>query len=74
MSLVKSVVSAAINAKVDFSVDLQWGEGGYDQTKMLQARAPSQPPIVLHPVTGDPTWFCNVHSHSSKLRKAREAL
>ena len=74
MSVVKSVVSAALNAKVDFSVDLQWGEGGYDQTRMLQARAPSQPPIVIHPVTGDPTWFCNVHSHSSKLRKAREAL
>jgi hypothetical protein len=74
MSLVKTIVSAAINAKVDFSVDLQWGEGGYDNTKMLQARAPSQPPIVLHPVTGDPTWFCNVHSHSSMLRKSREAL
>lgn len=73
-SIVKGVVTAAINAKVDFDVDLQWGEGGYDGTKMLQARAPSQPPIVIHPVTGDPTWFCNVHSHSSRLRKSREAL
>ena len=62
------------NAKVDFDVDLRWGEGGYDQTKMLQARAPSQPPIVVHPVTGEPTWFCNVHSHSSKLRHDREAM
>lgn len=74
MGGVKGLASAAINSKVDFSVDLRWGEGGYDNTRMLQARAPSQPPIVLHPVTGDPTWFCNVHSHSSKLRKDRESL
>lgn len=71
--LLKNLASAAINAKVDFNVDLRWGEGGlYDDAKKLQARAPSQPPIVRHPVTGDPTWFCNVHSHSSKLRKDRE--
>jgi alpha-ketoglutarate-dependent taurine dioxygenase len=74
MGVIKGLASAAINAKVDFNVDLRWGEGGYDNVKMLQARAPSQPPIVLHPVTGDPTWFCNVHSHSSQLRKEREAV
>lgn len=74
MAGVKGLVSAAINAKVDFDVEMLWGEGGYDNTKMLQARAPSQPPIVLHPLTGEPTWFCNVHSHSSKLRKQRESL
>jgi len=74
MSVIKGLASAAINGKVDFSVDLQWGEGGYDKVKMLQARAPPQPPIVVHPVTGDPTWFCNVHSHSSKLRKDREEV
>merc|ERR1712029_530372 len=73
MDVVKGVVSAAINAKVDFDVELLWGEGGYDNVKMLQARAPKQPPVVLHPITGDPTWFCNVHSHSSKLRKDRES-
>jgi hypothetical protein len=74
MGAIKGLASAAINGKVDFSVDLQWGEGGYDKVKMLQARAPKQPPIVVHPVTGDPTWFCNVHSHSSKLRKDRESV
>jgi len=74
MGVIKGLASTAINAKVDFSVDLQWGEGGYDNVKMLQARAPQQPPIVLHPVTGDPTWFCNVHSHSSKLRRDREKI
>jgi len=74
MVALKGLVSAAINAKVDFSVDMQWGEAGYDNTKMLQARAPSQPPILVHPVTGEPHWFCNVHSHSSKLRKDRESI
>jgi hypothetical protein len=74
MGGLKGLVSAAVNAKVDFSVDMSWSEGGYDKIKMLQARAPSQPPIVLHPVTGEPTWFCNVHSHSSKLRKDRELM
>lgn len=74
MGVVKGLVSAAINAKVDFEVELLWGEGGYDNVKMLQARAPRQPPIVVHPVTGDPTWFCNVHSHSSVLRKQRESI
>jgi len=71
---IRGLASAAINSKVDFSVDLQWGEGGYDDVRFLQARAPSQPPIVIHPITGDPTWFCNVHSHSSKLRKSREDI
>jgi len=71
---IRGLASAAINGKVDFSVDLQWGENGYDDTQFLQARAPQQPPIVIHPVTGDPTWFCNVHSHSSKLRKDRESI
>eukprot|EP00980_Cylindrotheca_fusiformis_P008774 scaffold1869_cov122-Cylindrotheca_fusiformis.AAC.36 len=74
MAGVRGLVSAAVNAKVDFSVEMLWGEEGYDKTRMLQARAPSQPPIVLHPVTGEPTWFCNVHSHSSQLRKQRESI
>ena len=41
---------------------------------MLQARAPVQPPAVRHPDSGEPTWFCNVHSHSSKLRRDREEV
>lgn len=73
MGSIKSLASFAINSKVDFSVDLLEQRGGYDNTRILQARAPSQVPIVRHPVTGEPTWFCNVHSHSAKLRKSREA-
>mmetsp|Transcript_24278 Transcript_24278/g.74848 ORF Transcript_24278/g.74848 Transcript_24278/m.74848 type:complete len:267 (-) Transcript_24278:45-845(-) len=75
---VRGLVSAAINAKVDFDVSMQWlddEEGAYDDdAKTLQARAPVQPPVVLHPATGEPTWFCNVHSHSSVLRKKRESI
>lgn len=61
-------------AQVDFDVELVWREKGYDGVRMLQARAPVQPPVVEHPVSGEPTWFCNVHSHSSVLRKQREQL
>jgi Taurine catabolism dioxygenase TauD, TfdA family len=71
-SVVQGMVSTAINMKVDFSVEMQWGISDYDGQRMLQARAPRQPPVVPHPVTQDPTWFCNVHSHSSVLRQARE--
>jgi len=71
---IKGLASAAINAKVDFNVELLWGNNGYDKKKMLQARAPAQPPVVKHPVSGEPTWFCNVHSHSSKLRRDREKI
>ena len=74
MGVLKGLVSAAVNSKVDFAVEMLWGESDYDNSRMLQARAPTQPPIVVHPVTGEPTWFCNVHSHSSKLRKQREAM
>jgi hypothetical protein len=74
MAVVKGVVTAAMNAKVDFDVELVWQDAGYDGVRMLQARAPVQPPVVEHPTTGEPTWFCNVHSHSSALRKQRESL
>ena len=71
---VKATVSAAINAKVDFDVKMQWlDDSAYGATRTMQARAPVQPPVVLHPDTGAPTWFCNVHSHSAALRKKREA-
>ena len=33
-----------------------------------------QPPAVRHPESGEPTWFCNVHSHSAKLRRDREEI
>ena len=44
------------------------------QQRILQARAPKQPPIIPHPITKDPVWFCNVHSHSAVLRQQRESM
>jgi hypothetical protein len=72
MGAIKALATAAFKSKVDFDIELLEQRGGYDNTRILQARAPSQFPIVQHPVTKEPTWFCNVHSHSSKLRKDRE--
>jgi len=74
MGTMRAVASTAINAKVDFPVELLEQRGGYDQTRILQARAPPQVAVLPHPVTGEPTWFCNVHSHSAKLRKEREEI
>jgi len=72
--LIQGLAEFAINAKVDFDVKLLWGQSDYDQSRILQARAPSQAGVLLHPETGEPHWFCNVHSHSSKLRKKREEI
>jgi len=66
--VLRTVVSTAINAKVDFDVSMSW-----INSETLQARAPAQVPVLKHPVTGEATWFCNVHSHSALLRKRREA-
>ena len=71
-SFIQGAAEFAINAKVDFQVKLLWGQSDYDSTRILQARAPSQPGVIMHPETGEPHWFCNVHSHSSVLRKKRE--
>jgi Taurine catabolism dioxygenase TauD, TfdA family len=103
-SLIRNVVTFAMNQKVDFDIDLQWitnQESVYTNTnnnknthetssldtdadttasskpqpqRILQARAPKQPPILAHPITNDPVWFCNVHSHSAILRQQRESM
>lgn len=39
-----------------------------------QAHAPPQPPVIEHPDTGLPTWFCNIHSHSALLRDERDGV
>ena len=59
-----ALVAAAINAKVDFDVAAVATTPAlaYATTRRA-ARAPVQPPVVLHPATSrEPTWFCNVHS------------
>lgn len=38
----------------------------------LLALSPPQSPVNRHPITGEPSWFCNVHSHSRYLRDRRD--
>ena len=88
-NVIRNLVNFAMNQKVDFDIDLQWitnQESIYNQNhntaesssptqqRILQARAPKQPPIIPHPITKDPVWFCNVHSHSAVLRQQRESM
>jgi len=58
-------------SKVDFDIDLVWSEDT-DGKPCIHAIAPPQTPIVRHPETMEPVWFCNIHSHSDYLRVQRE--
>ena len=88
-NVIQNVIQWAMNQKVDFDIDLQWitnqesiyqnhndvtPSSSSSSTRILQARAPKQPPIIPHPITKDPVWFCNVHSHSAVLRQQRESM
>lgn len=59
-------------SKVDFDIDLVWDEDN-EGKPCIHAIAPLQTPVVRHPDTNEPVWFCNIHSHSDYLRQQREA-
>jgi len=67
----KSLASVAGGAKIDMELELKWEEDEKDGLRLL-ALSPPQPPINRHPITGQPSWFCNVHSHSRYLRDQRD--
>lgn len=67
----KGVAEVAVGAKIDMELELQWDENDKDGLR-LQALSPAQSPINRHPITGEPAWFCNVHSHSRYLRDRRD--
>jgi len=67
----KSIASVAVGAKIDMELELKWEEDEKDGLRLL-ALSPPQPPINRHPITGEPSWFCNVHSHSRYLRDQRD--
>ena len=67
----QAVGSAAVAAKIDMELELKWDENEKDGLR-LQAFSPTQSPINRHPTTGEPAWFCNVHSHSRYLRDRRD--
>eukprot|EP00899_Mesostigma_viride_P016137 jgi/Mesvir1/24524/Mv21865-RA.1 len=73
-SVLRWAVETAVRAKVDFDVSYRWGYEGYDGGAMLQGIAQPQPPVIRHPTTGLPVWFCNMHSHSRYLREKRQAV
>jgi len=70
--VLKSVLGAVVDMKVDFEVEMFWNR--VNGERVIQAHAPPQPPVIPHPDTGLPTWFCNVHSHSAKLRDERDGV
>lgn len=70
--VVRSLLGLVVDMKVDFDVDMFWNR--VDGKRVIQAHAPPQRPVILHPDTGLPTWFCNVHSHSAALRDERDGV
>ena len=67
----KGLAEVAVGAKIDMELELRWDENDEDGLRLL-AFSPKQPPINRHPTTGEPAWFCNVHSHSRYLRDRRD--
>jgi len=67
----KGIAEVAVGAKIDMELELRWDENDEDGLRLL-AFSPKQPPINRHPTTGEPSWFCNVHSHSRYLRDRRD--
>jgi len=69
--VIEAVAKVAVSAKIDMELDLRWDENEKDGLRLL-AFSPPQPAINRHPETGEPAWFCNVHSHSRYLRDKRD--
>ena len=70
-AIFKAIAEVAVGAKIDMELELRWAEDEVDGLRLL-AFSPTQAPINRHPVTGLPSWFCNVHSHSRYLRDERD--
>jgi len=68
---IKAVAQLGVGAKIDMDLELRWDENEEDGLRLL-AFSPEQSPVNRHPVTGEPAWFCNVHSHSRYLRDERD--
>jgi len=70
--ILRSVLGVVVDMKVDFEVEMFWNR--VNGQRVIQAHAPPQPPVIEHPDTGLPTWFCNIHSHSALLRDERDGV
>mmetsp|Transcript_26937 Transcript_26937/g.84509 ORF Transcript_26937/g.84509 Transcript_26937/m.84509 type:complete len:431 (-) Transcript_26937:157-1449(-) len=67
----KSLLDVALKMKVDFDVDSLFEKDDEGNT-VFRVIAEPQPPVIRNPETGEPVWFCNIHSHSKYLRDQRE--
>jgi len=67
----KGIAEFAVAQKIDMELELKWAESEEDGLRLL-ALSPPQSPVNRHPETGEPSWFCNVHSHSRYLRDKRD--
>lgn len=67
----QAIAQVGVGAKIDMDLELRWDENDEDGLRLL-AFSPKQSPINRHPATGEPAWFCNVHSHSRYLRDKRD--
>jgi len=67
----KGIAEFAVGQKIDMELELKWAEDEKDGLRLL-ALSPPQSPVNRHPLTGEPSWFCNVHSHSRYLRDQRD--
>jgi len=71
MPVFKGLAEFAVGMKIDMELELKWAEDDEDGLRLL-ALSPPQSPVNRHPITGEPSWFCNVHSHSRYLRDQRD--
>jgi len=69
METVRNAVADQVAPKFDMDLDMIWGTDG--RAMRLQAVELAQSPINLHPVSGRPVWFCNLHNHARFLRERR---
>lgn len=67
----KPLLDAALKLKVDFEVDSLFEKDDEGNT-VFRVIAEPQAPVIRHPETEEPVWFCNIHSHSKFLRDERE--
>ena len=70
--ILRTVLGVVVDMKVDFEVEMFWNR--VNGQRVIQAHAPPQPPVIEHPDTKLPTWFCNIHSHSAALRDERDGV
>eukprot|EP00667_Euglena_gracilis_P005271 EG_transcript_5309 len=70
--VLKGMVETFIAPKFDMELEMVWDADG--KAGRLQAVEEVMPPVVRHPVTGVPIWFCNAHNHLRYLRDRRPCM